>query len=72
MNLLFILLGSTERSILANIQDIVNKSLPPNKVINYYKEVEGASRDVVLGFVTFTNQVKNVSTVAIIVHPVIT
>ncbi|XP_078380442.1 uncharacterized protein LOC144663391 isoform X2 [Oculina patagonica] len=50
--------GSTERSILANIQDIINKTLPPNKVANYYKEVEGASRDVVLGFVTFTNQVK--------------
>lgn len=51
--------GNTERIILENIEDIVNKSLPIDKVANYYKEVKGASRDVVLGYVTFTNEVKN-------------
>ena len=56
------ILGNTERTILENIEDIVNKSLPIDKVTNYYKEVKGASRDVVLGYVTFTNEVKNVST----------
>lgn len=60
-NFIFIL-GNTERTILENIEDIVNKSLPIDKVTNYYKEVKGASRDVVLGYVTFTNDVKNVST----------
>ena len=60
-NVIFIL-GNTERTILENIEDIVNKSLPIDKVTSYYKEVKGASRDVVLGYVTFTNEVKNVST----------
>ena len=60
-NVIFIL-GNTELAILENIEDIVNKSLPIDKVTNYYKEVKGASRDVVLGYVTFTNEVKNVST----------
>ena len=59
-NVIFIL-GNTERTILENIEDIVNKSLLIDKVTNYYKEVKGASRDVVLGYVTFTNEVKNVS-----------
>ena len=44
-----------------NIGDIVNKSLPINKVIDYYKEVKGASKDIVLGYVTFTNSAKKVS-----------
>ena len=54
-------LGNTERSILENIVDIVNQSLPLNKVISYYKDVKGASKDVVLGYVTFTSAGKNVS-----------
>jgi len=33
-NVIFIL-GSTERAILDNIEDIVNKSLPIDKVTNY-------------------------------------
>ena len=43
-----------------NIGDIVNKSLPINKVIDYmyYKEVKGASKDIVLGYVTFTDSAK--------------
>lgn len=56
------ILGNTERAILENIEHIVNKSLPIDKVTNYYQEVKGASRDVVLGYVTFTNEVKNVCT----------
>ena len=56
------ILGNTERTILENIEDIVNKSLSIDKVTNYYQEVKEASRDVVLGYVTFTNEVKNVST----------
>lgn len=58
---IFFLLGNTERSILENIADIIHQSLPLNKVISYYKEVKGASRDVVLGYVTFTNAGINVS-----------
>ena len=53
--------GNTERSILENIAGIIDQSLPLNKVISYYKEVNGASRDVVLGYVTFTNAGINVS-----------
>lgn len=53
--------GNTERSILKNTVEIVNKSLPINKVVEYYKEVKGAARDVVLGYVTFTNAGKDVS-----------
>ena len=49
---------SYERRILDNIGDIVNKSLPINKVIDYYKEVKGASKDIVLGYVTFTDSAK--------------
>jgi len=45
---------------LENIEDIVNKSLPMKSLPNPCPE--GASRDVVLGYVTFTNCVKNVST----------
>ena len=41
-----------------NIGDIVNKSLLINKVIDYYKEVKGASKDIVLGYVTFTDSAK--------------
>ena len=59
-NVIFIL-GSTERAILDNIEDIVNKSLPIDKVTNYQNEVKGTSGDVVLGYVIFTNEVKNVS-----------
>ena len=58
---LYFLIGNTERSILENVTNIVDQSLPLEKVISYYKEVKGASRDVVLGYVTFTNAGKNVS-----------
>ena len=54
-------LGNTERRILENIVDIVGQSLPLNKVIGYCKDVKGALRDVVLGYVTFTSEGKNVS-----------
>jgi len=50
--------GNTERSILENIDVIIEKSLPRDKVVTYYKEVDGASKDVVLGYVTFTNATK--------------
>ena len=59
--LCFILIGNTERNILDNTDEILKKSLPTDRVISYYKEVKGASKDVVLGYVTFTNAVKVVS-----------
>lgn len=52
--------GNTERKILENTDVIVDKSLPKGKVEGYYKEVNGASRDVILGYVTFTNATKEV------------
>jgi len=53
--------GNTERSILENITEIVNTSLPISKVSKYYREVEGTARIAVLGYVTFTNSAKDVS-----------
>lgn len=55
------LIGNTERNILNNSDEIVRKSLPTDRLISYYKEVNGASKDVVLGYVTFMNAVKIVS-----------
>ena len=57
----YMFVGNTERSILENISEIVNSSLPITKVAKYYQEVEGASRTVVLGYVEFTNSTKVVS-----------
>jgi hypothetical protein len=45
--------GSTERKILKNAEDIVDKSLPLSKVTTYFKEVEGAANSVVLGYVSY-------------------
>lgn len=56
-----ILIGNTERNILDNTDEIIRESLPTDRVISYYKEVNGASKDVVLGYVTFMNAVKIVS-----------
>ena len=56
-----ILIGNTERNILDNTDEIIRKSLPTDRVISYYKEVSGACKDVVLGYVTFMNTVKIVS-----------
>ena len=56
--------GNTERSILNNIADIVDKSLPMNKVSQYYQEVKGVARDAVLGYVAFLNDGKTVSRVS--------
>ena len=39
---------------------IIEKSLPKDKVEAYYKEVDGASKDVVLGYVTYTNETQKV------------
>ena len=55
-----IIAGNTERSILENIDMIIEKSLPKDKVEAYYKEVDGASKDVVLGYVTYTNETQKV------------
>lgn len=46
-----ILIGNTERNILDNTDEIIRKSLPTDRVISYYKEVNGASKDVVLGYI---------------------
>lgn len=61
-----IIAGNTERSILENIDMIIEKSLPKDKVEAYYKEVDGASKDVVLGYVTYTNETQKVIAVTTI------
>lgn len=45
--------GSTERDVLRNFEDIVQRSLPLDKVTHYYLECAGAAREVVLNYVTF-------------------
>ena len=56
----YLLAENTERSILENIDVIIDKSLPKDKVVAYYSEVDGSSKDVVLGYVTFINATKQV------------
>lgn len=38
-----LLIGNTERKILDNSDEIIRKSLPTDRLISYYKEVNGAS-----------------------------
>lgn len=56
----YLLAGNTERSILENIDVIIDKSLPKDKAVAYYSEVDGSSKDMVLGYVTFINTTKQV------------
>ena len=51
--LIFISTGSTERDVLRNFEDIVQRSLPIDKVTNHYLECAGAGREVVLNYVAF-------------------
>ena len=50
--------GSTEREILKNFEDIIERALPLNKVACYYKECSGAAKEVVLNYVTFFEERK--------------
>ena len=50
--------GSTEREILKNFEDIIERALPLNKVACYYKECSGAAKEVVLSYVTFFEERK--------------
>ena len=45
--------GSTERTVLQNFEDIVERSLPLEKVTQYYMESPGAARNVILSYVAF-------------------
>ncbi|CAH3166861.1 unnamed protein product [Pocillopora meandrina] len=45
--------GSTERTVLQNFEDIVERSLPLEKVTQYYMENPGAARNVILSYVAF-------------------
>lgn len=54
-------LGSTERAVLKNFEEIVERSLPPEKVTKYYKESPGAAKEVILNYVTFFEERKLVS-----------
>ena len=49
---------STEREILKNFEDIIERALPLNKVACYYKECSGAAKEVVLNYVTFFEERK--------------
>lgn len=51
--IVFISTGSTERDVLRNFEDIVQRSLPLDKVTCHYSECTGAAREVVLNYVTF-------------------
>ena len=55
-----LLAGNTARSILENIDVTIDKSLPKDKVVAYYSEVDSTSKDVVLRYVTFINATKEV------------
>lgn len=50
---------STEREILKNFEEIVETSLP---LKSYYEECAGSAKQVVLNYVTFSEQRKLVST----------
>ena len=48
--------GSMEREVLKNFEEIVERSLPLEKVAHYYEECTGAAKDIVLNYVTFFEQ----------------
>lgn len=54
----FLYTGSTERQILKNFEDIVKRSLPIEKVTQYYEECTGAGKEVILNFVTYLEERK--------------
>ena len=54
--------GSFEREVLKNFENIVERSLPMEKVTSYYKQCSGARMQVILDFVTFFEERKMVST----------
>ena len=45
------LLGSTEREVLKNFENIVQRTLPVDKVAQYYKQCPGTVKEVVLNYV---------------------
>ena len=52
--------GSFEREVLKHFDAIVEKSLPLNKVTDYYKQSPGSGRQLILDFVTFFEEQKMV------------
>ena len=58
MNHYYISTGSTEREVLRNFEDIVERSLPLEKVARYYEECPGAGKEVTLNFVTYLEERK--------------
>ena len=53
--------GSFEREVLKNFDSIVERSLPIEKVQNYYKNCSGAGKQVILNYVTFFEERRKVS-----------
>jgi len=53
-------LGCTERDILNNIEEIVRRALPVQKITSYYESISGTARQVILDFVTFFEERKKV------------
>lgn len=42
-----------EREVLKNFEDIVHRTLPVEKVAQYYKECPGTAKVVILNYVTY-------------------
>ena len=63
----FFLSGSMEREVLKNFEDIVQKTLPVDKVTRYYKECSGTAKEVILNYVTYFEERIVVSLTCIII-----
>ena len=65
------LTGSFEREVLKHFDTIVEKSLPLNKVMDYYKQSPGSGKQLILDFVTFFEEQKMVGahSFSIIIEP---
>lgn len=53
-------LGSFERDVLKHFDSIVERSLPLEKVTNYYRQCSGSAKQVILDYVTFFEERKTV------------
>ena len=52
--------GSFEREVLKHFETIVERSLPVDKVTNYYQQCPGSGKQLILDYVTFFEERKMV------------
>lgn len=45
--------GSTKREVLKNFENVVQRTLPVDKVAQYYKQCPSTAKEVVLNYVTY-------------------